>query len=175
MVDIIPMEVARAHCRTDASDDTLVSFYLDAAIADVEKRTGLALAPLAVTDLLDAWPRTSATLTRWPVSSITGISYLDADDVSQPLDVSLWRPAIATRPGRIIFGTCRLPRLAGAGAVSIAYQAGYADPDDVPANVKQAVLLLTAEYFENREAGAISDAAERAVSGLLRHERRRTL
>lgn len=179
MVDIIPIEVARAHCRTDASDDALVAFYLDAAIADVEKRTGLALAPQVVTQTLDAWPRASdrlaSSLLRWPVSAVTGVTYLDTDAEVQTLDAPLWRAALASRPGRVIFSGAQLPRLAGSGAVTITYQAGFADPADVPANVKQAALLLLAEFFGNREAGALSDAAESAVAGLLRYDKRRAI
>lgn len=179
MVDIIPIEVLRGHCRSAASDDAMVSFYFAAAVAEVEKRTGLALAPIEVTDILDAWPRLpgrlSATLSRWPVTAVAGISYLDTDSAAQDLDASLWRTALAARPGKIIFSSAQLPRLAGADAITISYTAGYADPADIPANVKQAALVLLAEYFGNREAGAISEDAERAVSWLLRHDRRRTL
>jgi uncharacterized phiE125 gp8 family phage protein len=43
-------------------------------------------------------------------------------------------------------------RLYPAGAVKIQYKAGYGDADDVPEEIKQAILLLTGDFYRNRES-----------------------
>lgn len=163
MADLIPIELARSQCRADSSDDVLLQQYTDAAIGWIEKRTMLLLSAASVSEVVDAWPRRPLALKRWPVTSIDSVAYLDSSGSAQSLDGSQWRAAVQERPARIAFTGSLPPLSVGGSAVTVTYTAGFSDPDDVPAQITQAALILLAEFYRNREAGAISDAALRSV------------
>ncbi len=99
-------------------------------------------------------------LLRSPVQSVTSIQYLDANGNTQTLAQN---PAPGL-PGYIVDTDSEPARIAPANnlpwavtlaqqsAVTILYQAGYANPDVVPETMKHQVKLLLGELYENREA-----------------------
>ena len=59
------------------------------------------------------------------------------------------RPRLVGRFGR------SLPRIPRAGQAEIRFTAGFGESwDDVPADLRQAVFLLAAHFYENRAEGA---------------------
>lgn len=54
-------------------------------------------------------------------------------------------------------------RVAHPRAVRLSFKAGHADPKDVPDGIRQAMMLLTGHYYQNREA-AFADPRSGVVS-----------
>lgn len=132
-----------------ASEDTLIEFWIKAADAYIEKRTNRAL--MRQTLVL----RTTAVLPfvylpRPPFVSLTHVKYTpeDADEVTvveadylRTTDSMLQRVEIPS-----------LGDYASRGVMNIEYLAGADDPEDVPAPLRQASLLLASHYLTSREA-----------------------
>lgn len=109
-----------------------------------------------------------------PLQSVTSISYVDADGQTQTLASSQYQ--VVNRRQRPSFvveavngsgwpGTEDRPQ-----AVTVTFVAGYGAAADVPAPIRQAILLLTAQWYEQRQpiaVGAIVNTLPFAVDALL--------
>jgi len=111
--------------------------------------------------LLDAW-QPVIEVPRPPLANMIptvtepdlGIAYIDSAGVVQVLDPATYQVDMASQPGRILLSS--MPALgSGLTPVTITYQAGYGDlPTDVPAPLRQAILLFAADMYEHTEAQA---------------------
>ncbi len=179
----------KAHCRVDISDDdALLGGLIVAARQHVESLTRRQLinatwrlsldAFPGVTRHVGGWPRSAAEgadirLPRPRLQSVTSITYLDAAGAAQTLSPSSYTVSGDEEPGRIALAPgsdwpdTQADRI---NAVQITYVSGYgADASSVPQALKQAVLLLAAHWYENREAvvvGTINSALAMAVESL---------
>ena len=156
---------AKAHLRLDASDeDALVTSLIETATAHIEREYGLALITQALTIIRDAWPETwLLELPFAPVQSVASITTYEADGGSFAFDSGHWFADLASAPPRIVLhGTAPWPRPGRrANGIEIVVTAGYGDePDDVPTPIRQAVLLLVAHWYEQREPVAIGFGAQ---------------
>lgn len=112
------------------------------------------------------FPCTEIFLPKGPLQSITEIKYIDTDGVVQTLDPSKYSYSAKGIVGRLLpaygetWPVCR-PVL---DAVQITAVCGFAtEPADVPENIRQAVKLLAAHFYQNREGiivGSGMDAKE---------------
>jgi uncharacterized phiE125 gp8 family phage protein len=116
-----------------------------------------------------------------PVQSLTSVKVYDADDEGETLDTAAFILDGTANPARLILsGRTSLP-LPGraANGIEIDFTAGYGDaPADVPQPIRQALLLLTAHWYENREPveiGAAATVIPNSISELLSPYRRRRL
>ncbi len=162
---VMPVRAFAEHLRLgtgfadDGSEDAVLELYLRSAMAAVEARIGRALLAREF-----AW-----TVTRWredasqglpisPVQSITSIILVEADGLETVIDPGCWsllrdiqRPRLVGRFGR------SLPRIPRCGHAEIKFTAGYsAIWDEVPADLRQAVFLLAAHFYEKRAEGGVS-------------------
>ena len=177
MAEPITRDEAKAQCRVDASftlEDALIDSYIVAAREFVEGETGLVLTPRSVTETVPVLGRW-IDLRAWPVTSITGISYLDGLGVSQALLTGSWRVMLGARPVRlwpVTFGW-GVPWGRTPMPATVTMQAGYPTTGDVPEQVKQAMRLLVSHFYANRSAvetgvRAVSVEVQFAVDRLLR-------
>ena len=68
----------------------------------------------------------------------------------------------------------RWPSVAAGTPVTVTYRAGYENGDEVPRNIRRAMLLLIGAYDEDHEGGDIftkAEAAARRLCGSLRARR----
>jgi uncharacterized phiE125 gp8 family phage protein len=148
-------------------DDQLLMMYLAAARQYVEMRTGLSFMPQTWQMVLDRWPRQdrlefwpataplgAILLPRYPVQSITSVIYTDSAGAPQTVASSGYVTDLVTRPSRIspVGGNWSSVTLAPAGAISIRFLAGYATVAAIPPMAIQAIIMMTAHWYENREA-----------------------
>lgn len=150
-----PVTVAelRAHCRIDHADDnSYLSALITAARKYVEDRTGKLLAEQTIHQIHDEFPcgATPIKLQRMPVSSVE-VTYIDEDGAEQTMDEDLIQtslnatiPLIAPVPDEDWPDT-ESERL---GAVTIEITGGY---ETCPADLKQAIMMLAAHWYANRE------------------------
>lgn len=138
---------AKDHLRvTEAAEDALIAGALAAAVRAIEARAGLALMTQAWRLALDAAPDETLILPVSPVQSVDAVIVSGA-----AVDLSAYEVATGA-PGRLR-AAAPWPAPANAiGDVTIDFTAGYASADDVPAPLKQAALMLTAHFYENRES-----------------------
>lgn len=86
-----------------------------------------------------------------PVSAITFIKYYDENETLQTVSSSIYGLDTTRRLVRLNSLQSWPTHSDRWDAVVVRYVAGYASADAVPAIAKQAMLLLVAHYFENRD------------------------
>jgi uncharacterized phiE125 gp8 family phage protein len=161
----LPVAAFRDHLRQSSgfadavSEDDLLEQYLRAAIAQVEGRTGRALLARDFALRLTRWRDGYAQpLTIAPVSAVTSVTLVDVGGVETLLPPeSYLLQADSARPRLVAAGTA-LPMIPMGGSVVIVLTAGFGPAwDDIPADLRQAVLLLAAQYYEGRDTGGSAD------------------
>lgn len=155
----VPVRAFAEHLRLgrgfadDGSLDAVLELYLRAAMAAVEARIGRALIARPFLWTVPRWRgETSQTLPVGPVRSVESVALVDAEGEASELDATVWsvvrdsqRPRLVGRFGRA------LPRIPRSGHAEVRFTAGFAEEwEGVPADLRQAVLLLAAHYFETR-------------------------
>ena len=141
-----------AHLRVTHSDeDALITGMLVAAVRAIEARAGLALMPQQWRLTLDAVPDETLLLPLAPVATIDAVQVNDASGTPQAVADNLYEfaPGASARLRRA--GPWPQPGIRLDG-VTIDFTAGYDDADAVPEQLKQAVKILAAYFFETREA-----------------------
>ena len=170
-------EVAE-HLRIDADAEYS---YLESLIGDAreefERETGRQLMTQTWVASLGSFPEDDEpiVLPLPPLLSIEEISYLDSDGVSQIWDpgeyvVSVYLGSRATR-GRIVpaVGYSYPSTQSGGDAVQISFTAGYGtSPNDIPRDIKRALLLLVTHHFLHRQS---PEKRPVSLDGLLAHYR----
>ncbi len=160
---------AKEHLRADdAADDALITDMIAAATRRIERETGLALVTSQWRLLADAMPRDCTF--RIPLAPVTSIDEVAVRTESgwQTVPASDWRADLAARPARLV-ASGEWPRPDGApGAIRITFTAGFgATPEAVPEELRMAVLILAAHYYEFREGGAAPKGLPPEVISLL--------
>lgn len=161
----LPVDEFKAHLRlgTGFSDgdmqDVVLESFLRAAIAAIEARTGKILIERAFSWTLTRWRDTEGqALPVAPVTEISSLLLRDRADEEEVIDPSHYRlERDAQRPVLRPAGTC-LPSIPAGGVAEIAFVAGYSITwGGLPADLCQAVVLLAAHYYENRDATRLGD------------------
>lgn len=158
---VLPVQALKDHLRlgtgysSDGMQDGLIAGYLHAALAAIEGRTGKALLTRSFVYHIDKWRSNGAaqTLPIAPVVSVGSVVILDGNGGTLTVSPQKWRfvPDMS-RPR--IEGLGGLPTIPEGGSVEINFQAGFGPSwSEVPADLAQAVLLLAAEYYEQRHSG----------------------
>ncbi len=179
-LDPVSLMEAKAHCRVDTDeDDGLLAGYILAARDHIEKETGRALLTQTLQLKLDGdWPVDSCgndriELPRPPSASVSSITYVDTAGATQTLAGDQYQFTLGdlyayVRPA---YGVAWPAVRDQADAITVNYIAGYgSNPGDVPASLRQAVMLMVGHLYENREAVTQGQMTETplAVDRLLR-------
>jgi len=163
-VSALPLAEFRAHLRLgtgfaeDSLQDSVLEGFLRAALAAVEGRCSKVLIAREFTWRFPEWRDGQAqALPSAPVTAVSAVRLLDVDDVPTEVAASSYRlEKDAHFPVLRATGTC-LPAPVSGGQVEIVATVGFAeDWSDVPADLKQAVLMLAAHYYEYRNDTALS-------------------
>jgi len=180
--DTEPVTTAEAknYCRVDTGiteDDTLIGVLVTAARQLVELYTGRSLVTQTWELALDNFPAgSSVELPRGPVQSVTSIKTYDDEDNESTFASGNY--LVDTSLGRVSLNHDAVwpTDLRSTASVLITYVAGYGDAaSDVPAALRQAILMLVGHWYENREAvvtGTIAAEVPFTVAALLGHYKR---
>lgn len=174
--DPVSLSEARDHCRLDNNEsDGLLAGYVLAARRYAEGYTRRAF----VTQTWDAtfdyrWPtvcgQTQIDLPLPPLASVTYVSYVDGNGVTQTLASNQYRVLTDGSFGRIVpaqgvsWPTVRGQR----NAITVRFVAGW-DPSDVPDEIRTAILLHTELLFDRDPA--MQSCLESSRDALLDHYR----
>lgn len=157
----VTLQDAKAHMRITANDDDIyISYLIKAARQWVEEYTGRKLITQTVTRYLDDWPDENyIDLPYGGLQSVTSIKYTDSDG-----DQSTWSSGDyivetgsneARSRGRVVLAydeTYPTDVLYPSNPIEIIYVCGYgATKGHVPATIRQAIMILVSEWYENRE------------------------
>jgi uncharacterized phiE125 gp8 family phage protein len=155
----VPVRALADHLRLgtgfadDGSEDAVLELYLRAAMAAIEARIGQALLSREYSWTVTRWREdASQGLPIGPVLSVDAVTLIGADGAETAVEPEAWSVLRDSRRPRLVgrFGR-NLPRIPRSGHAEIRFSAGYgAAWEDVPADLRQAVLLLAAHYYENR-------------------------
>jgi uncharacterized phiE125 gp8 family phage protein len=166
----VSLAEAKAHLRVDLSDDdAMIGRQIAAAREWVESQTGRALISQSWRMTLDSWPEDVAlALIRPPVQSVTAVRTFAADGIASVWAGANYAVSFCAEPQRLVrlVPAWPIPGRAQMG-IEIDIVCGYgALASDVPAALRQAVLLKTAQLYERRgeDAGAGPDEALRLIA-----------
>ena len=155
----------------DGAQDAVLELYLRAAMAAIEARLGRALLAREFAWSVPCWrEEASQAMPIGPVRSVASVTLIGADGAEEAADPDGWsvlrdsqRPRLVGRFGR------SLPRIPRSGRAEIRFTAGFGEVwDEVPADLRQAVFLLAAHFYENRsDTGAVAGSMPFGVLVLL--------
>jgi uncharacterized phiE125 gp8 family phage protein len=164
----ITISDALLHCRSD--ETTAVTLYLAAAVAHVEKYLGTPLASRTVTIQADDFSD-FVRLPLAPVSSISGITYVDTAGSTQTLSSTVYRLIASGLEAFIELKPAQVwPSFKTGERITVTAVIGYSS---LPFDIRAAILLLTGHFYTNREATAPSTTADlpSGVASLLCNHR----
>ena len=150
----VSLAEAKLHLRVDHDDeDALISALISAARVDCEERLQRTLVTTGWTWTLDSFCG-DGFVPRPPLVAVAGIRYFDASGAARDIPPEEYRADTSSDPGRIepvSSWPATQDRLA---AVTVEFSAGYGAPADVPAPIRQWVLLAIGDMYANRERSA---------------------
>lgn len=162
---VLPVAALADHLRLGsgfalpADQEVLLASQLRAALAAIETRTGKALLERRFRLVLDAWgDGETQTLPVAPVARVASVMVVDAGDTGTVLAPNRWwllqdsqRPRLRSHGG--------WPVVPQGGHVEVQFDAGFGPLwADLPPDLRQAVMLLAAEYYEHRHADGVAAA-----------------
>lgn len=157
----ISLEEARSHLRISPfgnpprhPDDSYIEYTVSASREWCEQYLNRALATQTITMVLSEFPRSGIKLPLNPVQSIISISYLDKNNALQTISANDYY--LDSFDGVIYFNDgYNYPSISSReNSIIINYIAGYADGSNktpIPFPIKAAILLLVANFYENRQ------------------------
>lgn len=150
----VSLAEAKAHLRVDlADDDAMITRLIAAAREWVEAQTGRALMTQTWRVTQDAWPEGAAlSLVRPPVQAVTSVRTIGAAGVATIWAGSNYALSFGAEPQRLVrlVDAWPSPGRSQAG-IEIDLTCGYGSAaTDVPAPLRQAVLMKVARMYEAR-------------------------
>jgi uncharacterized phiE125 gp8 family phage protein len=194
----VSLAEAKAHLRVDVPDEDLnIQLYIDAAVAYCDGLTGFlgrALVDQTWELVLDGFPGSCGTWggTTWgswgsnaikiplpPLISIVQVEYDDPGGLPTILDPAQYTMDNVNEPGWIVPDGTWPNTFNGINSVRVRFRAGYVNmanspSDQIPADIKSAILLTIGSQYANRETVVVGQAAFQIPWGaeaLLRRKR----
>lgn len=157
-VNPVPLDEFAAHLRLaqgfadDAAEDALLELYLRNATSVVEARIGKALVRREFKLQVTAWNRDGrVVLPVGPVAAITSLSFVRGVDTIALTSGAWSLESASSRQLLAGAGGGALPAIPDGHVAELAFDAGFGETwNDVPGDLRQAVMLLAAHYYENR-------------------------
>ena len=160
----LPVDAFKAHLRLgsgfglDDVQDVVVVSFLRAALAAIEARTGKAILRRGFSWAVSAWRDTCAQiLPLAPVHTISRVALVARNgDETDVAPAAYWLERDMQAPRLRATGSA-LPSVPAQGTVNVEFEAGFAaDWGGVPSDLRQAVLMLAAHYYEYRNDTGLS-------------------
>jgi len=161
----IALEELKEQARIDGTDeDALLSDLIDSSTEFCQEFTRRQF--LTATYRLDLPKFTNVIrLPRAPLQSATSVNYIDENGALQTLGTDIYDEDKASEPGAIrkAFNKFWPVTRRVFNAVQITFVAGWSKQEDIPAPIRQAVKMLAASHYENREAVSVLPPGAQAV------------
>lgn len=159
----------------DASQDQLITSLITGARQTVEKLTRTVMITQGWRLIADDWPPGwIVDIPIAPLRMLDAIRIYDAQNVAQTLPAGGWSQHTGVLSSRILFAQSPPQPEREIAGIEIDLTAGYGDaPGDVPQPLRQAMLMLVAQAYENR--GDANSTAGETVEHLIAPYRRMRL
>lgn len=163
----VSLALAKKHLReVDDDNDDLIGLYLAAATEYCDGAGGFlgrALLDQTWELVLDEFPSgedLEIKIPLPPLIEVVSIKYDDSAGVEQTIDDGDYTVDNVTEPGWVLPRSAWPSALDAVNSVRVRFRAGYVNADSpveprVPSAIKNAILILMAENFRNREASVI--------------------
>lgn len=142
------------------AEDDLIGGYIDAAVDELDfpmGHLGRSLMPRTVRLIIDSYPSEIITIPGPPVQSIESVDYIDKsggtqtilpDDYDTDLADTGWPAAIWHKD--------KWPQMDDVpGRMTIEYIAGYDVPSLIPSVIRNAILVMAASKYRDRESSIV--------------------
>ncbi len=137
----------------DGLQDAVLVSQLRAAIATIEGRTSKALIAREFLLVNSAWRSLGQQVFPVaPVSAIASLSIVDLQGGDALIDAGSYRLKKDTHAPALVSVGVSLPTIPVGGSADVNFTAGFGTWAEVPADLRQAVFLLAAHYYENRSS-----------------------
>lgn len=149
---VVSLIEAKDHLRVDiGDDDKLINALIDAATDQVERFTRRQLLTATYELTLDRFV-SLIYLPRSPLKLVNSIKYLDVNGVLTTLAATEFTVDNTSEPARVVEseGNSYPNTQREINAVIVNYDAGFGAATDVPEIIKQVILLLIHDFYENR-------------------------
>jgi uncharacterized phiE125 gp8 family phage protein len=136
------------------AQDGLLESCLRAAMGAIEARTGKILIRRRFVWTINAW-RLDGGAQAFPVSPVTDVIDVRMVAPGQPaatLDPADYVLVADDQRPRVMALARPFPQIAPGGAAELSFEAGYGAWAAVPPDLRQAMLMLAALYYENRDS-----------------------
>lgn len=168
----VTLDEAKAQLRVTHSDeDTLIGNYIAAATRYVEQNLSASIAEQVWLLTLDEFAD-NIELPRGPVITVDAFEYVDADGLTQEVDEDSYTLDLVSRSPWIVrnSGYSYPTTMSGINMVTVTYTAGM---EEVPEDIRHAILLLVGAWYQNRESVSADTIKELplAVDALLQNYR----
>jgi len=165
----VSLAEAKAFLRVDdTAEDALITTLIGAGRLHLEGITGRALLAQTWRVVLDRWPNDGAVrLPVTPFLNLVAVTAYDGEGTGHSVPLAQF----ADDPERLLLPNtvAGLPVLRERQGIEIDYQAGYGtDPEDVPVDLRQALLTLVGYWFEHRDAVIVAGSGAVVPSGFDR-------
>lgn len=174
LAEPVSLADAKNHLRVDASEeDAFIDSLALTARLQIEAAMGLALINQSWRLTLDCWPFDGTlSLPLRPLRGIGEIRIHDRDGNAAIVDPLVYSVDAVSTVGRLSPRSGYWPQPGvGQNGIEIDFDAGFgATGADVPAPIRQAMLLLVGHWYENREpaqVGTLAAQIPQDVSSLL--------
>jgi len=164
---IITVADLKAHMRvTHTAEDTLISALRSAAISWVEEHCNIKLGSYTARGYLPGFYNSYIPI--GPVTAVTEVKYQTTADTDYTTDLTTlvagnWFTDTISQPARIAFRDYPNVYEYALTPVVVSFTAGYGT---VPAPVLQAIRLLVAHMYENRQEEIVGTITTRLKFGL---------
>jgi uncharacterized phiE125 gp8 family phage protein len=141
----------------DAELEPQIESALRGALAAIEARTGKAVFRRRFVQTVPDWSMAERhVLPIAPVASVDVVRITDRTGAAQVLEPAAYDLVVDTHCPCLVATAVSLPSLGSGRFAEIEFQAGFADHwDGLPADLRQAVLMLAGTFFgQNEEASA---------------------
>lgn len=173
----LPVEGLRAYLRlgtgfdltADAAEDAALAGFLRAAIAAIEARTGKVLLTRRFRMRIEDWRDPQGQpLPLAPVLSVDAITLDDGTGAETPVALEAVRLVPDTQRPLLLPVGAALPVVADRGFVTVLFTAGFGTSwSAIPADLAQAVLMLAAQFYEDRGSAGVFAGLPFGVAALV--------
>jgi len=165
VVTPIGLDEVKAQLRiTDDDDDLYLTALLGAAVSYLDGHGALGRSMIS-----QGWaqrmqyPNGRVPLRMSPVTALTAVKYFDTDNAPQTATLADYRLFAGKEWAYVepIVGSAWPTAFDSPDAVTLEFTAGFGStPDDVPADLRHALLLLISHWYQNREASTEATVKE---------------
>ncbi|MRX50684.1 hypothetical protein GI374_09555 [Paracoccus sp. S-4012] len=175
--EALPVAGLRAHLRlgsgfaggVDAAEDAALASFLRAAIAAIEARTGKVLLRRRFRMRIEDWREPECQpLPLAPVASVDEVVVTDRRGVERAVEAEAWRLVPDNQRPLLRGAGLSLPVVPAGGFVTITFTAGFGSGwEAIPPDLAHAVILLAAQYHDDRGAAGLGAALPFPVAALI--------